>query len=218
MSDTMALHNSDGFGLLRDESIHDILMHRLGNVTLVAWREERIDAYVVANIDDEKTVSINEVAGGGMGVECIIHHLFLRQPDGIVVRLPYQHPLNGTIRSISSGWALEAWRQFKILDLVGILEGFSRQIEARISLLEPNRDQSIGLCIDGEETGAELTLGPNGVDVDETKARDDMVKLAEQDMVLLLFGSGDPHLNSILPPILSTILPLDFYIWKNEGV
>ncbi|MBU7004959.1 MAG: hypothetical protein HXS50_05290, partial [Theionarchaea archaeon] len=142
----------------------------------------------------------------------------LRQPDGIVVRLPYQHPLNGTIRSISSGWAVEAWRQFKILDLVGVLKGFSRQIEERISALEPGRDQSIRLCIEGEDIGAELTLGPNGVDLAEIEAGEDIIKLPEQDMVLLLFGSGNSHLNSILPPILSAILPLDFYIWKNEAV
>jgi hypothetical protein len=218
MADTLTLHNNDGFGLLRDESIHDILLHRLGNLTLIAWRDGEIDAYAVANIDDEKTISINEVAGGGTGIECIIHHLFLRQPEGIVFRLPFQHPLNESIRSISSGWAMEAWRQLKILDLVGVLEGFSRQIEARVSLLEPRHDQSIRLCIGGEETAAELTFGPGGVDMDETRGRGDTIMLPEQDMVLLLFGSCNPHLHSVLPPILASILPLDLYIWKNEGV
>jgi GNAT superfamily N-acetyltransferase len=218
MEDTLALHNNDSFGLLRDEAIHDILLHRLGNVTLLAWKDGEIDAYAVANVDDEKNISINEVAGGGKGIECIVRHLFLRQPEGIVVRLPYQHPLNGSIRSISSGWGMEAWRQFKIIDLVGVLEGFSRQIESRISVLEPSHDQSIVLGIDGEETAAELTIGSGGVGVEEIRARADTARLSEQDMVLLLFGSSNPHLKSILPPILSSILPLDFYLWKNEAV
>ena len=218
MSDTLALHQGDGFGLVRDEPLHDILLHRLGNVTLIAWRGDSIDAYAVANIDDEKSICIGELAGGAGGISGIVHHLSLRNPETIIVPMPFQHPLNSSIRALSSSWTIQTWRMLKILDLKGILEGFSGQIESRISRLDPIGERSIRLCIKGEETYVELDLGPDGVNVEGGKGCKDAVVLSEQDMVLLLFGPCNPGLYSSLPPFVETIFPLDFYLWKNETV
>jgi len=217
LSETMDLHNSSRFGLFRDSELHDILLHRSGKITLMAWKQGGLDAYAVANIDNEKSVGIDEVGGGAGGVISIIRQLLKDRAETVSIHLPPRHPLTGPIRTVSSGWSIDTLRMLRILDLHGLLRDFSNQIGSRIAGLFPGADIELSLGIEGEDRAISISVDSAGIETSEGELRGATV-LSGQDMVLLLFGVCSPDIYSGIPREFSAILPLDFYLWKNEGV
>ena len=105
----------------------------------------------------------------------------------------------------------------RIIDLEGLLRDFSKQIGSRIARLFPGMDIDLSLGIEGEDGAVNISVGSGGIEFSEGKPGGATV-LSGQDMVLLLFGTCSPNIYRGLPREFSSVLPLDFYLWRNEGV
>jgi hypothetical protein len=217
---TLRLQETQRLGVKRDDHLHRMLLGRMGKVVFVARRKGEIDSYAVTD-RREKMCGISELGGSPDGVHSIIRHVTKSLGlDSVIVSLPWTHPLDERIRSLSSGWGLSCWRMVKIIDLCATLGGFTEQLHSRFlqASLEPRK---IALRIEGNEKGVELDLSHEGVSAREVDAAGGAITLPEREMVRLLFGPSSPRIIASLPSrarFLGELLPADFFLWPNEGV
>lgn len=109
----------------------------------------------------------------------------------------------------------------KIIDLKKTLRGFTHQLSNRYRDLELQGNRTIALAVEGTEQRAEIEFSPEGVTVRKVSDLTRALTLSDHQMVRLIFGPGTPSSEFSLPPnahFLEGLLPVDFYIWRNESV
>jgi len=216
---TLALHQRQRVGLKRNAQLHGLFLSRLGKRTWIVRKEGRMDSYAVTS-EDETRGQIVELGGTPTGIRSVFQHLFDAGLESVGVDLPWVHPLNSLLVDISSGWSVACLRQIKILDLQATIEAFSDQLLSRYRLLGLRGERKISLVLSPENRGVELRFSEGGLAVQPASGRH-AVALPERKMVRLIFGPGSPGTMMDLPPeaaFLEALLPVDFFIWRNEMV
>jgi hypothetical protein len=141
--------------------------------------------------------------------------------ESVNVSMPWSHPLNGKLRALSQGWSLGCLRMIKIVDLHATLDPFAEQLASAYRRMGFKRETAIALGIEGSEPDVELAFSRHGVSLDQVRRHRRTVVIPERKMVRLLFGPPSPADIGSLPPrarFIEALLPMDFYLWRNEAV
>jgi hypothetical protein len=109
---------------------------------------------------------------------------------------------------------------FKILDLKSLLKAFSEELGRRYRDVGFRGERLVTLAMGGEAPVA-LRFSPDGLSIEDPKARGLPVHLGVHEMVRFLLGPASNEIGSRLSPrarFLQALLPVDLYIWHNETV
>ncbi len=218
---TLRLHNRQRVGLKRDRALHAILLNRFGKETWIARKDDSISSYAVV-YRQEKRCRVDELGGDAAAVHAILDHMIRGLgAESVNVSMPWSHPLNVKLRALSSGWSLACLRMIKILDLHATLEPFTEHLGSAYQRMGFERERAIALGLESGEPDVELVFSRHGVSIGQVRRRRATVVIPERKMVRLLFGPPSPADIGALPPqarFIEVLLPLNFYLWRNEAV
>lgn len=217
----IALHEQEPLRMKRTRGLYEMLLGRRGRQVWLAQSREGINAYVVAQ-PNEGQQKIFEFGGSAEGVHAIFVYLTeVLGSEVLNLYSPWPHPLNTVFFSISSGWSVSCTRMIKILDLEATLRGFSHQLWARYREFGLQGTRTVALGVSGTDQRLQIQFSPEEVTVKKEPHLSRALTLSERQMVQLIFGPGSPSAVVSLPPnmrFLEALLPVDFYIWRNETV
>lgn len=218
---TLRLHNRQQVGLKRDRTLHLILLSRFGKEAWIARKDDSIRSYAVV-YRQEKRCRVDELGGDAAAVHAIVDHMIRGLGvESVNVSMPWSHPLNAKLRALSSGWSLGCLRMMKILDLQATLDPFAEQLGSVYRRMGFRRERAIALGFEGGEPDVELIFSRHGVSIGQVRRRRGTVVIPERRMVRLLFGPSSPADIGSLPPrarFIEALLPVDFFLWRNEAV
>jgi len=238
----IALHECEALRVKRTRKLYEMLLCRKGVEVWLAVRDDHISAYAVMRPSYEgKEPEISEFGGCADGLQAILAHLAENAGyEALKVYSPFAHPLNSRLFSLAEGHDLSWTWMIKILDLEATLKGFAGQIVRRYRERDISGGRCFGLEIAGTDRPVRVQVSANEFLVAEGSADATMLRLPEREMVSFLFGPGPPGAVTNLPRdtrflfgpgpagaatklprdarFLDTLLPLDFYIWRSDGV
>jgi len=217
----VSIHEQEPLRMKRDRYLYEILLGRKGKQVWLARSREGIVAYVVTDAGGQEQ-SIVEFGGNAEGIHAIFMHLTeILGSEVLHIHSPWSYSLNPHFFSISSRWNIGCIRMIKILSLEETLRGFAHQLRARYRDLEIKGKHAIALGIDGTDQKVEIEFSPDEVIVEKASHLSKALTLSEHQMVRLIFGPGSPSATLNLPQnarFLEALLPVDFYLWRNETV
>ncbi len=220
---TLEIHSRQRIGVKRDEALHHILLNRVGKEVLLAWKGDDLDSYLVLRADTEEDIKqarVEEVGGSPDGIHSIIAHLLTRGAEAVSVAMPWQHPANPTLRELSSGWLVNSWRMMKVVDLRKTLLGFRDMLLARYRRAGFDGERT-AVIPRGDGGRVELRISEDDIVLHQSGKHNDTGGLSGRELVALLFGADSSEIVGRLPEncaFLQALLPIDFYIWRNETV
>ncbi len=224
LTSTLTLHNQEGWGLRRDEALHRALLGRLGKETWLCAFGDRLECYAVVERSAEY-VKIVEVAGSEDGFHFLVQHLCDLGTEALSVSLPFGHHLSRRAWSLSSGFHISPLRMIRLLNLKETLEVFADQMAERFSSLGLEGERRVCLAVRdvGGEQKVSVEFTGESVSVHDRAGSSckGVVSLSPGSMAAFLFGPLGPSVVGPLPEraqFIESVLPLDFYLWENEGV
>jgi len=216
-----SIHEAEPMRVARTDELYRLLLGRKGWQAWLAEGPDGSRAYMAVQADDAKHPSASEVGGDAAGMHAIVNHLMRKQgAESLGASMPWRHALNETFFKLSTSWQVAPLRMLRINDLAGVLEGFLPQLRSRYQQLEIKGDRALSLAMSGTDQRVKLVFSDNDVTV-ERDSVSDALELDRHQMVRFLFGPGSPGTEIPLPPdarFLDLLLPLDFHVWRLEGV
>ena len=217
----IAIHDQEPLRMKRTRYLYEILLGREGKQVWLARGRGGIAAYVITE-PEEREQDIVEFGGSAEGIHAIFVHLIeTRGSEVLHIHSPWSHPLNAMFFSISSRWHLGCKRMIKILDLEATLRGFAHQLGERYRKLEIKGGRAVAFEVSETNQRVEIEFSPEEVIVEKASHLSEALTLPERQMVRLIFGLGSPGTMLSLPQkarFLEALLPVDFYLWRNETV
>jgi len=224
LTSTLLLHNREGSGLRRDKALHRALLGRLGKETWLCTFGDRLECYAVVERSAEYA-KIVEVAGTEDGFHFLVQHLCDLGPQALSVSLPFGHRLSRRAWLLSNGFYISPLRMIRLLNLKETLEVFADQLAARFSSLGLEGERRVCLAVRDARGEQKVSVEFTGDSVSVYDRTDSsckaVVSLSPGSMASFLFGPLPPSVVTPIPErarFIESVLPLDFYLWENEGV
>jgi predicted acetyltransferase len=211
-----SLHDAEPLRVTRDREEYRTVLGQRGLQTLVYDHPDRPAYLCFTRGDRERTVP--EFGGSTEGVAAALAHVFAAYDTGTLsVHAPPAHPLSALFERISTDWTVRYHRMLRVNDLLGALEGFAAQLERRWAEA-PGGSGSITLGVADDSPAVELACDAGTVSVTPHSGSPE-IELDRPAMTRLLFGfetTAPEHKEG--RPVLSTVLPLDLFVWGSEYV
>ena len=220
---TLRLHQSAGWGIRRERELHRLLLNRAGKETWLSWHGQEVSSYMVVDRSQEN-VRVLEVAGSAEGLHSLAQFFIDGGAPSLEVALPAQHPLTPKALSISSGYHISTMRMIRVLNLAQTLQTFVDQLGTKFLSTGIKGPKKVSLAMRDNhriehiviEFSAEATL----VSLVHSSTRP-MILLGPGEMAAFLFGPLPPSSFTRIPSqsrFFESLLPLNLYLWENEGV
>ena len=214
------LHSTECLRVRRDRSRYIALLGQSGYRTLLTDGPGG-DAYLT--FSERQTPSrfvadgraVVEYGGDAAGVRALLGHvLATRDPGSLTLYAHPAHPMTSTFAKQSNDWRLVTHRMVRIHDLEAVLSAFANQLSHRWREAPVTATGAVTLAVTDGET-VKLTYDAESVAVDATEEPAD-VTLDRRPMTRLLFGFGERQPARRRDPLLRTVFPLEFYLWRSE--
>lgn len=175
-------------------------------------------AYVAFTRESRKR-TVPEFGGSESGVLSLLGHVLHHfDVDRLTVFAPPTHPLDPTLKRISTGWRMQSHRKLNIRDLSRLFAAWTDSLEAKWLRNDVPSSGTLSLGLTGEVGGVRLSYEPDGLDVERYEGHPD-IELGRLEMTRLLFGFPDDARGiKRRHPVLETLLPLEFYIHHSQHV
>jgi len=215
-----AIHDAEPRRVVRDEAQYRRLLSRPGRDVWVAIEKGGPVAYAISTATPAGLL-VPEFGGDRDGLHALLAFLLGGLTQGeITLPSPWAHPANPLFTSLAANFVIRPLRMLRLLDLAATLRGFRNQITRRLQALHLAPPRPVGLKI--AETGEAVALVFDGSGFHaEPGSASPCIELPRRDMTRFLFGPFSPEVVAPLPAdagFLNALFPLDFTIWRNEGV
>ena len=185
---------------------------------LLVYRDAGSAAYLGLTRESRER-QIVEFGGSARGIESLLARVFAAYDiDTLTALVPPRHPRNEIFREHSRSWSVHPHRMVNIRDLETVLTQFAPQMSSRLERRRSLDEGTITFSLESESNPVALIYGPDGVDIQPDDGPPD-IELDRLTMTGLLFGAHDRGLQLKTDhPVLETLFPLEFFIWRSEWV
>jgi len=217
------LHSAEPLRVSRDRERYATLLDQAGYRTLLYDGDDAGDGEAYLTFSDRSTPSrfaadgraVVEYGGTAAGITTLLGHvLATHDSSSVTLYAPPSHRLTETFVDQSNAWRLLTHRMVNLHDLETVLSGFEERIERRWRDAPATGSGSVTLAI-GNATAVEVSYDAESVAVAPTAAPAD-VTLDRRSMTRLLFDFGEHRPIDSGDPLLRSVLPLEFYLWRSE--
>jgi hypothetical protein len=196
------------------------LLNQRGYRTLL-YEGSDDEAYLT--VSDSRTPSrfaadgrvVVEYGGTETGVKALLGYvLSIYDQSSLTLYAHPSHPMTQAFIDQSNDWRLLTHRMVNIHDLETVLSGFTEQLSSRWRAAPATASGTVTLAVKGGET-VRLSYDAGSVTVEATEGPAD-IYLDQREMTRLLFGFGERQTVGQQDPLLQSVLPLEFYLWRSE--
>jgi predicted N-acetyltransferase YhbS len=214
------LHSTERLRVRRDRERYATLLNQRGYRTLLY---EGSDGEAYLTVSDSRTPSrfagdgrvVVEYGGTETGVTALLGHVIsIYDQSSLTLYAHPSHPMTQMFIDQSNDWRLLTHRMVNIHDLETVLSGFTEQVSSRWRAAPTTANGAVTLAMEDGRT-VMLSYDADSVTVEATEEPAD-IRLDRREMTRLLFGFGERQTSGQQDPLLQSVLPLDFYLWRSE--
>ncbi|MCK4400852.1 GNAT family N-acetyltransferase [bacterium] len=199
------IHEKESLRVKRSKKDYEKLLER---TQIQVWIGEEKESYAYAVLDKNQVI---EFGGAPLLVAKLFSYYLNHYPTAnLNVHLPYKDSqILRTLYKISSGWEIIPLGMIKIIDLKRTLLSFKDQIQKKTELFGIEKGNAFTLKMIDSHQKATLII-EDEIKV-EVNGNSNVISLSDIEMVRLFFGPSPENL-------LTSLFPLDFYIWGLDHV
>lgn len=210
----MEIHENEPLRIKRSPKEYGKLLER---IQIQIWIGEEKDFYAYAVLDGSQVIEF----GGEVSLVAKLFSYYLNHYPiaNLNVHLPYKDsPMLRTLYKISSGWEVVPLGMIKIIDLKKTLLSFKKQIQKKTELYKIEKGNSFTLKMTDSNQRATLIIGKE-IEIKNGKGLN-TISLSDIEMVRLFFGPSPENFaeNKEQKRLLTSLFPLDFYLWGLDAV